>query len=212
MRKRHPLFALALCLLFSWTVQADCVLNNADNPAGGRTPTGTFTFGQSFRPCQTGFIQSIKVNTGGGDLRLYLVAGNEDAVNLATPLQTFTSIPMGDVTLTLNTTFPVTAGQLYSFAIGNTDGILFDNSPNNNAPVDGTAGAPQGIQAFNINGVSINTPNSDLFFQINIATRDPFAPSIPTMSQWGIMIFALLLLNMGVLLLLKKEKMRRHYH
>jgi hypothetical protein len=203
---------LSLSLFFFFLaspfLQADCILSNNNHPAKNRTQTvnGTITFGQTFIPCEDGYINSITVNTAGGDLKLFLAEGTKDAVMLGTPFQSFTGIPAGNATLALKKAFKVKSGTLYSFAIGNTDAIMFDNMPNSDVHIDGSNFAPKGIQAFLINGSSTNLPPNDLFFEIKFNAQDHLIAPVPTLNQWGYIVFSLLILNLSLIFIKEKNK------
>jgi hypothetical protein len=204
----YLILSVVFFFLASPLLQADCVLSNSNQPAGNQVSTsnGTATFGQSFMPCEDGFISSIMVNTAGGDLQLYLVKGTKDAVIMGTPFQSFTGIPAGNATLELTKSFAVKSGELYSFAIGNTNAILFDNMPNSDSNIDGSNFAPNGIQAFLINGTSTDLAPNDLFFEIKFSSNNHLSAAIPSLSQWGFMIFGLLILNLSIVFIRKRNK------
>lgn len=172
---------------------AACTIDNTGDPSGATLPTGSkvLTYGQVFTACADGILSTITVNTDGGDIQLFLEEGDGTMLDLSTPLQTFTGSPAGDITLNLANTFLVEDGEKYAFAIGNVDGVLFDWSPDN---------MDDGQNAFRYSGGTFTAqPNNDLYYAVNIADLPVVAANkIPTLSQWGLLIMALLLMNLSI--------------
>jgi len=206
MRFSIQLFVLlTFCLLPFITYASDCLINNTTTP-NGATAIGTNLAGQQFIACETGTISTIQVNTSGGDLHLYLVAGDGTTITYGSPYQVFTGQAAGLITLTLNTPFQVQKGALNSFAIGNVTEVIFDmdevGPPANDTDPDGrfafqmtNAGAFSEIQA------------SDLVFGVQINATPipvPVSTPIPTLAQWGLLIFGLLILNLSLWALRRK--------
>lgn len=169
---------------------ATCTIDNTNDPSGTRLPTGgkLLTYGQAFKACDSGKLTSITVNTGGGDIELFLIKGDGTTMDLTTPLQTFPGSPAGDITLYLSNAFLVEQGVLYAFAIGNVDDVLFDWSPDN---------MDDGQNAFRYAGGGfIAQPNNDLYYAVTIEGIPVI--NIPTLSQWGLLVIALLIMNLSI--------------
>ncbi len=211
------LFFGIVCLpFFSY---ADCEIDNTTTPNGAINTTPTFLAGQQFLACETNNIRSIEVNTiAGGNIDLYLVSGNGNAITYGSPYQTFPAQSGGLVTLTLSTPFPVIEGELYALAVGNPIiglAIVFDMDPVG-PPQNPTA--PDGQYSFAYSSTNVLTLNTvgDLVFSVNIVAPAVIVPpvipaviaaSIPTLSQWSLLIFGLLILNLSILFIyrLKEE-------
>lgn len=200
---------------------ADCVLDNTTTPNGPINTSPTFLAGQQFLACETNNITAVQVRTiTGGNIDLYLVAGNGNAITYGTPYQTFPAQSGGLVTLTLTTPFPVIGGDLYSLAVGNPStglDIVFDMEPV--GPPQNPA-LPDGQYSFaysNTNVLTLNTVG-DLVFSVNIVAPPPVvippvvpavtAAAIPTLSQWNLLIFGLLILNLSILFIYRLKGMR----
>ena len=140
MRNWYSSIICFLLCLVGITVNAavvECSIENANDPNGG-FPFGTDLVGQQFLACDDGFIESIEVQTSGGNLDLYLVTGNGSAITYGVPLQSFSGTPSGLVKLELTNPFPVNDGQLYAFAIGGMSTITLDMSPTSGTTPDPT--------------------------------------------------------------------------
>ena len=200
---------LSIVLLPLYTY-ATCKVDNTATPNGSVNTMTNFLAGQQFLACETNDLLSVQVQTvSGGTIDLYLVAGDGNAINYGTPYQTFSAQPSGLVTLNLTNPFSVTSGNLYSFAIGNPVtglDVVFDMTPVG-APVN--PGIPDGQHAFSYSdaGVLSLSTASDLVFGINIGVPVVVAAisPIPTMSQWGLVIFGLLIMNLGVFFVYRIE-------
>lgn len=210
MRKINNLLSfLALLLLVFATQQlsATCTIDNTGMPQANLFPVGSSLVGtisgQSFTACESNKLVSIQIETSGGDIDLYLVKGNSGALNGSPVYQTYSNMPNGIITLTLATPLDVYSGELISFGIEGPAQIRLDINPTM-APV----GRVEEILFF-INGGTITPqPASDMFFKATIATpAQPAQPLIPTMSQWGLMIFGLLILNLGAIFIRQSERL-----
>lgn len=184
------------CTIFGTDLGAD---QNSDSQAniGGED-------GQSFVACSSGTITAISFrtdnnNTFNGTGNLWITTGvpANGLVIAALPVyQVFNISPGGTIiTINLNTPFPVVAGNLYSFAFGSQTGAgNFVLDVNDNAP---NGPYTDGLGIFNAGQFA----NVDLNFSITIAPGNP----IPTLSQWGLIIFGLLVLNLGLVFVYKKQ-------
>lgn len=200
---------------------ADCILDNTTTPNGAINTTPTFLAGQQFLACETNNIASVQVRTiAGGNIDLYLVNGNGNAITYSTPYQTFPAQLGGLVTLTLTTPFPVVEGNLYSLAVGDPNNglaIVFDMEP---VGPPKNPSVPDGQYSFAYSNTDVLTLNTvgDLVFSVNIIAPPPVVvppvippvvvASIPTLSQWSLLIFGLLILNLNILLIYRLKKGR----
>lgn len=174
---------------------ANCTIDNTADPSGSTIPTGPLTYGQVFQACDDGIVSSITINTTGGDIQLFLAAGDGTTLDLSTPYQTFAGSPAGDVTLNLTNPLIVKNGEKYAFAIGNVAGVLFDWNPDN---------MDDGQNAFRYSGgIFTAQPISDLYYAVTIK----FA-AIPTLSTWGLLLLGLLLLNLSIYFIHGLKKVR----
>lgn len=184
-----------------------CTIDNAMNPNGPLTvmPANALV-GQQFVACETGSIITIKINVkfktaAGGAVDLYLATGNGSTIQAGSPLMTFSGLSDGMQTFTLNKgQFLVQKGGRYAFAVGGAqiDQVTLDMTP---VGTPANPNLPDGLFSFSINGGTFSEQMpSDLFFAVGIDFS-----IVPTMSQWGLMIFGLLTLNLGVFFIRRKE-------
>ncbi len=198
------LIRLMICVFFIFSpmiIQANCVIDNTTNP-NGETLLGSSLAGQQFIACETGNISNIQVSTSGGDIDLYLVEEDGEDITYGMPYQTFTSQPAGLVTLALRTPFSVIEDELYALAIGNVTSVTFDSIPMG-LPEDSSI--PDGQFSFELtdSGDHIVVSASDLVFGVTIMSPPvtpitPAIPVIPSLSQWGLIILGLMMLNLGL--------------
>ena len=207
MRKNVFLLIWLFVLCLPLNMKADCTLDNTSN-LNGTTPRPVgINYRQSFLACETGTINSILLNyqfnlNPVGPLDFYMVAGDGNGtINAASPYQTFAVGAGGMFTFNFSTPFPVTAGNLYSFALRGAD-VTADGSPM--PAID--PNVPDGQSSFLISSgvMPMYSPMAaqDLYFLIS--NKGPVVEPIPTMSQWGLLIFGLLVLNMGVFFVQRK--------
>ncbi len=158
--------------------------------------------GQSFIACATGTITSISlpVNTGtatasGHELRI--AAGTTTSALTSPVLATFNTAGGAEtITIPLPTPFPVIGGQTYT--------LEYQSAATNIVVVGCNAcDYPDGNRYFAIpGGAFVSQPAFDMIFSVTIAT----APSsIPTLSEWGLIILALLLMTFGTLYLINSQ-------
>ena len=196
------------CLCLSISLQAaTCSLNNATDLSGALMPMNGI-IGQQFIACETGTINSITVNTSGGDVHLYLAAGNGSTITAGDIFESFPSQSGGVITLQLSKPFPVQEKMQYAFGIMGPTMVRLDAMPTG-LPANTTDA--DGLFLFGIDGGGTfsEVEVSDLFFALTIE----FTPielasveltSIPTMSEWGMLIFGLLVLNMALFFIRRK--------
>ena len=187
------------------SIYANCVIDNTKN-IGGVVPIGTSIAGQQFLACETGYITSVQVSTSGGDIALYLVEGDGSSINIGNPYQVFPSQPAGLVTLNLEIPFATVDKEECALAIGNVANVTFDGLP---VGLPENPDVPNGQFSFEITNGNVFTEifSSDLVFGVSIAP--PIIPPaiivIPSLSAWGIFIFGLLILNLGLFFVRKKR-------
>ena len=137
------------------------------------------------------------MNAFTGDVELWLDVdpGNGTTIPGAS-YETFTVTPaniIGVVTINLSTPFPVINGTLYRLEISPVLGLVRPDA----SSIDVYSGGD-----YTANGNYI--VGSDLAFQATIATPVVNNP-IPTLSQWGLLIFGLLILNLSTFLVQRRE-------
>lgn len=156
--------------------------------------TSTQIFGQSFTACQTGQITSIEVDffqlPTGGTVDLQIQAG----LGTITPNYTQLITPvLGTNTITLTTPFSVQNGQTYSFSFvgpGHAlQGTLSDAYPG-------------GVRFIENSGSVIPIPSQELVFEVTIA---PPPTTVPTLSQWGLILLALGMVSIGTVVMWRKR-------
>jgi len=163
--------------------------------------------GQSFVACENGNITSILVGFSAqpktaGTVELYLDEDPGSGTLLTeTPVASwiqatdFTSNTR--ITFNLSTLFPaLDNGTLYRFAVKNTTGgfVRVRGTAANDYP-DGTLIFPSG------NPIS----NADMDFEVNMSSSIAPQNNVPTLSQWGLIILALLFMTSGTLYLLQSH-------
>ena len=168
---------LAGCLaLATHVVDADaqCTIDPPSSVASGVSANPQEGLGQSFTPCEGGFVTRISLSVLGassGPVKLGLQAG----INLAAPSYSQSvRFVTGSNTITLAAPFRVTPGTLYSFGLVPTAGSLevgyHDESPYEDGTLvqsDGTFSGPRA---------------GDLVFTVEIASG---VPGSPAPSTWG---------------------------
>lgn len=201
---RTGLLLIGLSILSIVTVYGQCTVYGTDLGTNlGASFAANFGSedGQSFTACLSGNITSISIrtddnNTYAGSVNLWIVPGTP-ANGAAFPgfpvYQTFNVAAGGNiVTINLNTPFPVVAGDVYSIGFGR--------------PTAGADFFRVNVSTVNsyFGGLALGTggPNAtaDINFSVTIVDT-----SIPTLSQWGLIIFGLLVLNLGLVFVYKKQ-------
>lgn len=160
---------------------------------------GTIT-AQGFTACETAQITSITVETSGGNIDLYLVKGNATTLNGTSIYQSFTNQSAGVITLYLASPFNVNMGDLITFGIEGPAKVRLDQNP----PMSPVGGANE-ILSFINGGIVTPQLSMDLYFKANLTPIPPIF--IPTMNQWSLLIFSLLLLNLSLGIMLQKEQL-----
>ena len=169
-------------------VYADCVIDNTTDSGPTKAPTidgGGMTnhiYGQEFKACQNGNLNTISLKTSGGTINLFLVKGKGSTIDLTNPYESFTALANQKITLNLSVPFKVEKDEEYAFAVTGVDSILFDWYPVND-----------GQNAFDLFGGHSSLPMNDLFYSVSISTI-----IIPTFSEWGVFLFVLLLISVGL--------------
>ena len=194
------LFISFVLFLGSQFTYAQCTI---DNLTGGTINNGPFDFlGQTFIPCQDGEISSISVTAAAsqnplGVYELYLAIEPGDGNSIPnTPVASLdfsSSNPPNNSTITFNlaSPFPVTTTNTYRFIVDNTSGDvrLRLGQPYS----DGSR-----VQNNNLQG-------NDLDFEVVIQPPS-LNPDVPTLSEWGLIILALLLMTLGTIYLIQSKK------
>lgn len=188
-----PFFAAQL------TAQCSLIEQTTKNTASPTTnvDAGT-TVGQSFKSCRNGQLNTITVNVtlpiGVTEAKTTLsVAVGETTNSGILHTQSVTINASGEVVINLTNPVKVKNNQTYTFFFGGSGdafGIAISNSLGD-LYADGTL-------------IQNNNPlmTTDLFFKLTLGAT--LAP-IPTMSEWGLIVFALLILNLGIFYVRRTE-------
>ena len=168
----------------------------------------TSAVGQFFVANSTGIITTISIKMDGsnlytGTMNLWIGAepGNGNSISGGPIYQSFeiTAANLTSViTINLNTPFPVINGGSYRmvFAPVGTGQPIIDGNSSSSFP-DLDSYIPGNATVFN--GSYVNS--LDLNFSISISPNPP----IPTLSEWGLFIFGLMILNIGIFFVQWKE-------
>lgn len=169
----------------------------------GANINAAFSIGQSFTPTTNGNITSISIklidtnlNTGDISLQLGMDPGPNAIIPLANPSNATATVTAsnqtGIVTFDLSANpFPVTSGTLYR--------MQFHSKTNttNASIIKLDMGSPSTYSGGSVHDGFVFTSGFDLNFSITISPPSNSTP-IPTLSQWSLLIFGLLVLNVGL--------------
>lgn len=200
------LLFFCIVLLFYITPQvinAQCTPHTADAGNGFLvTRSANELQGQTFLACADGEITSVSIGfispSGAGTYELYLAIDPGNGMPI-TPTPVASIMQAGafgpSLTFNLNNPFPVLDdGTLYRLAVTNTTNNF---AMRVNVPSDYADG--DFVNRFN----NYNS-DFDLDFEVNIQPPSSSNPtSVPTLSQWGLIILALLLMTLGTLYLVQ---------
>jgi hypothetical protein len=206
------LLLTGLCILWVVTANGQCTVHNRDGGSINATIGGSLSansqVGQTFMPCQTGEISSIAITHSNADLgsagtyELYIAL--EPGSGSALPTTPVASVvlvaaptPSQVLTFNLPTPFPVTKGTSYRFAVTNTSGGFNIRMTTPSDYSDGNT----------VNSFNLFSPTFDLDFEIQIQNATPSLATtpVPTLSQWGLLIFGLLIMNLSVFFVQRRE-------
>ena len=211
------LYLTFLCLFTSQFAFADCTVKNDLTPDSDYTIYDGNYAGQTFTACENGNVTSLTITMVAEnsssyddieDIVISMTAGTNyaRAVEVAKFDRLMSQIS-GDKTVQFHTPFQVQAGQTYSWFIF----VPSDGSRSHDDLHLSTTTTDPGV-----GGASIHNDESDLltstsasgrhdfYFNFGLNINTVFEP-IPTMSQWGLIIFGLLMLNLGVVFLYKQQ-------
>lgn len=214
----HPTFnwkTLTICMLclfasLDYLQAQDCLVNQIHTLNNGNFDANTSNAnGQTFTACEDAEIISLSVTAnstsgpgpspaGTYDLYIDVDPGSGMSIPTTTPVATlnFISNPgsLEVITFTLATPFPISDGTLYRF---------FIDFPANNFLRLQTGNDYTGGN-FVADNLSLSA-SVDLDFQINTQppSATPPATDVPTLSEWGLIILALLLMTLGTLYLVQ---------
>ncbi len=166
--------------------------------------------GQTFLACLDGEITCISVSASGqsgkptaaSTYHLYLEAepGNGFPINTTSLASVVIPVPLSgeeEIKFNLDTPFPVVKGMLYRFVVAFEAGgqIRLSYNSGGDEYTDGhyVQGNPSYQNQYWMNG--------DLDFQV--AIQSPANPSVPTLSEWGLIILALSFMTLGTLYLVQ---------
>ncbi|MEM6320457.1 MAG: IPTL-CTERM sorting domain-containing protein [Bacteroidota bacterium] len=159
--------------------------------------------GSSFIACNDGAVMSLAINFAASNVgnaaanlifRDVAMAGRNVAGTTQEYIQVINVSGGGGIqTFTLTTPYPVKGGETYAWLIETPTAFEISTSTGNGANLYPNGGA--------MNNAAFVTPSPliDLVFQVEIAASESESNTpIPTMSQWGLLIFALLIMNLSV--------------
>ncbi len=191
-------------------MSAQCTVGSATGMTEWQVSVTTSFVGQTFQARSNGFITSIRVglhsnNTSGHpNAMLYIENGIGDGT--ADYSQTV-SFPIGtnqSFTINLDTPFLVVAGNTYTFYFGSNTAT----TSNTLAFLKDSSNPYAGGHVWYNN--SEWTSSGDLNF--TVTTNSACVSSggdVPTLSEWGLIILALLLMTLGTLYLVQPNWRRR---
>jgi|GEM_PF-5416599 len=156
--------------------------------------------GQSFIACSTGPLEKVEVMISGLsmatiDLVLKIARGNNTSTNIIHS-QTVTVSAAGMLSIPINTDLVLYNGGTYTFSLVGTSGT---------GNIDFAIGIGNVYTGGNMLLDNVALTTTDLEFGVFIGPP----PLIPTMGQWGLFIFGLLILNMGVFFVQTTAKAKR---
>ena len=187
----------------------NCTIHEID---GGDSFISIFpseTYGQTFMSCQNGVITSLSLgidastpvftNTYNLKIGIEPGAGNFLAGAAIATFNIVAADAGNSITINLPTPIPVTNGLEYRFEINSPSTNFGVISINVNSTSDFTDG-----NIVIANGTYFNSQDFD--FSVNIENQPAVVGSpIPTISQWGLFIFGLLILNISVFFVQQRE-------
>lgn len=214
MKNFIPIFSTILFLFPSFFLDAQCTIEQTTFNASAPVATEismTKEIGQTFKACGSGKLLDIMVKiesvmSSPVVMDLKIIEGIDTVGATVTLLhtQSVTVNSSGDLTFTLDTPVNLEDGKSYTFS-------LIATSMNTSAiRVSSTTGDQYSDGEVLINQNFLPSRNTDLYFRVNIAGPiiDPTTGSatIPTLSQWGLLIFGLLILNISVFKVIQIRK------
>lgn len=152
--------------------------------------------GQSFTACSTGPLEKVEVMISGLsmatiDLTLKIASGHNTSANIIHS-QTVTVTAAGMLSIPVNTDLLLYKDGTYTFSLVSTNGT---------GNIDFAFGIGNVYAGGNMLLDNVALSTSDLEFGVFIGSP----PFIPTMNQWGLLIFGLLVLNLSVFFAQRKE-------
>lgn len=192
---------LSFHLFTTLTINAQSIIQSTGFPAEQNKrfdALNGLADGQTFKATSTGNITTIAIKMNGsngytGTLQMWLAADPGDGNKIGgTPYQTAgitASNQAGVVTFNMTTPFPVTNGTLYR--------MEFDPAGAGVASFDASDTGTYADGIGTDNGNYDTFDNRDLNFSITISA--PVASIVvPTFSQWSLIVFGLLIVNLGL--------------
>lgn len=206
---------LFCCLAFSFSSYADCTIENLTISESDCIGPGGF-FGQVFTTCESGLWENLEINisslAGGGMAVVYIDKSSIADENSPTKQIVGNFNVMGVQDIPINVL--VNNGEHWVWWVELTNGMTdlcyetsampfgdsddYVHSPRTDEPGDtGNSGSlvSRGIKASSRAGAGP-------VFQVNIIAAPA---SIPTMNEWGLVIFGLLILNLSVYTLMRMK-------
>ncbi len=206
MKKLILVFSLLCLFLFAPYFAQACSINGIDsNGTGLGSGPGNVLFAQTFVACETGVVTSVSFRNhtngtaGTNNFKIGTSTNPPSSLLGGGVYQTFASNGGGEtITITLSTPFAVTSGSVYVFEVQSTTNSL------NLAAVSTSDYADGSLYFDNGGGFNALSNSYDLDFSVEISSVD-----VPTLSQWGLIILALLLMTLGTLYLVQPNLQQR---
>ncbi|MEZ4885608.1 MAG: hypothetical protein R3E32_12820 [Chitinophagales bacterium] len=189
-------------------LQAQCVVQPT-TLLGSTSFDGDDFIGQTFTSCANGEIVRVRLTGGGfscclsqaGTYELYIAEepgeGNSIPTNAVATLVFPVELTSGQqIEFDLSIPFPVkNDGTIYRFVVDNLDG-------DTNA-MGATSSSLSNYPGGNfVSSTHSYNSNGDLDFTVTV---QPYPPTVPTLSQWGLIVLCLFFMICGVLALIQKE-------
>lgn len=184
--------------------QCSLIEQTTKNSTSPTTPVDASNIiGQSFIACRTGQLNTITINVTlpsgvtEAKTRLSVAAGSTTNSGVL-HTQAITINASGEVVIDLTKPVKVENNQTYTFFVGGT-GDSFGIA------ISSTLGDRYTSGTIIRNNIPLTT--TDLFFKLSLGAIPVVAVTapIPTMSQWGLIVFALLILNFAIFYIQRKE-------
>lgn len=220
---------IAINLLSFSQVAAECTINSGTSTDHFNSRSGDVLVTQIFTACETGpfksfsfdlFSHGYKAEGVSVSIDLYNTAptiaptafnlGTFDIIPVTVNKETFTFTPTNSYEVTAGVTYQIrmtmdiqSAQPLRGTASGRSGGIEFSQT----TPTDAAIGTGSVTSLSPLrSGAATGRMMPALAF--NMLLGNPAAAAVapvPTMSEWGLLIFGLLVLNLGLVFVYKKE-------
>lgn len=218
--KKYFYILILLCSAGQYAY-ADCTVDKlADAPMPDCVLQNGF-FGQAFTSCQDGEWTTLTFNiediSGTGTIKVYTAEGGAANSGVASLEDEFTggSSLIGGMK-TINVNRPVTNGTKYVWWVELTGFSKMCYATSNSGVAanyihssrEGMTGEMANSGSLRSSGVSSSREGEGVAFGVVIVDPEAVASApIPTLSQWGLLVMGLLVLNLGLIFIRKKESL-----